>query len=68
MLWQTKKKVKKLWKSTSYLWSHGSLKPTEYTFPILWIIFLKFADTRYKQIIEELKQEWIDEDFIDERD
>ena len=65
---KVKKLEEKLWKSASYLWSHGSLKPTEYTFPILWIIFLKFSDTRYKQIIEELKQEWIDEDFIDERD
>ncbi len=65
---KVKKLEEKLWKAASHLWSHGSLKPTEYTFPILWIIFLKFADTRYKQIIEELKKEWIDEDFIDERD
>jgi len=48
----------KLWKAASHLWSHGSLKPTEYTFPILGIIFLKFADAKQKQIIEKLKQEW----------
>ena len=59
-----KKLEEKLWKAASHLWSHGSLKPTEYTFPILWIIFLKFADAKQKQIIEKLKKEWWDEEFI----
>jgi len=54
----------KLWKAASHLWSHGSLKPTEYTFPILGIIFLKFADAKQKQIIEKLKQGWWEEEFI----
>jgi len=54
----------KLWKAASHLWSHGSLKPTEYTFPILWIIFLKFANVKQKQIIEKLKKEGRDEEFI----
>ena len=54
---KVKQLEEKLWKAASHLWSHGSLKPTEYTFPILGIIFLKFADTRFKQIVEQLKQE-----------
>lgn len=47
----------KLWKAASHLWAHGSLKPTEYTFPILWIIFLRFADAKQKQIIKKIKEE-----------
>ena len=58
----------KLWKAASHLWAHGSLKPTEYTFPILGIIFLKFADTKQKQIVKDLLNEWYDEEFIEPAD
>jgi type I restriction enzyme M protein len=53
---KVKQLEEKLWKAASHLWAHGSLKPTEYTFPILGIIFLKFADTKQKKIEQEYEK------------
>lgn len=41
---------KKLWDAAVQLWSHGDLKPSEYTMPVLGLIFLKYAEYKYKSL------------------
>jgi len=58
----------KLWKAASHMWAHWSLKPTEYTFPILGIIFLKFANVKFDKIVKELEADGYDKQFIEPGD
>lgn len=44
-----------LWKVASQLWANGELKPSEYTFPVLWLIFLKYADKLFQETREKLE-------------
>ncbi len=46
---QLKKLEDSLRKVASELFADGSLKPSEYTFPVLWLIFLKYADEVFQQ-------------------
>lgn len=41
---------KQLWNAAIQLWSHGDLKPSEYTMPVLGLIFLKYADTKFSSL------------------
>ena len=43
-----------LWTVASQLWANGELKPSEYTFPVLWLIFLKYADKIFQETTEKL--------------
>jgi type I restriction enzyme M protein len=40
---------KRLWAAADQLWANTGLKPSEYTAPVLGLIFLKFADYRFTQ-------------------
>jgi type I restriction enzyme M protein len=40
---------KRLWAAADQLWANTGLKPSEYTAPVLGLIFLKFADFRFTQ-------------------
>lgn len=38
-----------LWRSADTLRANSDLKPFEYSTPVLGLIFLKFADNKYRQ-------------------
>jgi type I restriction enzyme M protein len=45
---------KKLWSSADELRANSNLKSSEYSFPVLGLIFLRFADQRFAQVEREL--------------
>lgn len=47
-----------LWKSADVLRASSGLKPSEYEEPILGLIFLRFADCKYKQYEKEINEEY----------
>ena len=46
---QLKKLEKDLWAAADKLRANSDLKASEYSTPVLGIIFLKFADNKYRQ-------------------
>ena len=46
---QLKKLEADLWRSADSLRANSDLKASEYSTPVLGLIFLKFADNRYRQ-------------------
>jgi type I restriction enzyme M protein len=40
---------KKLWAAADQLWTNSALQPSEYSTPILALIFLRYADSRFAQ-------------------
>ena len=52
-----KKLHERLWSAAEQLRANGSMKLNEISEPILGLIFLKFADVRFKQAKEELEAE-----------
>lgn len=46
---------KRLWDAADELRANSGLRPSEYTRPVLGLLFLKFADTRFAKIEAELK-------------
>ena len=55
---QLKELEANLWKSADTLRANTDLKSSEYSTPVLGLIFLKFADNRYKQFEPEILQEY----------
>ena len=47
-----------LWQSADTLRSNTGLKSSEYATPILGLIFLKFADNKYRKYAAEIQQEF----------
>lgn len=47
---------KKLWDAAIQLWSHGDLKPSEYTMPVLGLIFLKYADVKFSSLGQNISK------------
>jgi type I restriction enzyme M protein len=47
---------KRLWAAADQLWANTGLKPSEYTAPVLGLIFLKFADYRFTQAQAQLEK------------
>ena len=45
---------KKLWSAADQLWANSHLKPSEYSAPVLGLIFLKHADFRFTKAEKEL--------------
>ncbi|MFC2103527.1 N-6 DNA methylase [Bacteroidota bacterium] len=58
----TKEQLKQLedtlWATADNLRANSDLKASEYSTPVLGIIFLKFADNKYKQFEDEIKAEY----------
>ena len=48
----------KLWASADQLRANSGLKSTEYATPILGLIFLRFAESKYKQYEAEINAEY----------
>jgi len=55
---QIKELEANLWKSADTLRANTDLKSSEYSTPVLGLIFLKFADNRYKQFEPEILKEY----------
>lgn len=51
---------KRLWDTADELRANTGLKASEYSTPILGLIFLKFADSKYASFEEEIKKEYED--------
>ena len=47
-----------LWKSADDLRANSDLKSTEYSTPVMGLIFLKFADNKYRQFEDEILEEY----------
>ncbi len=45
---------KKLWAAADQLWTNSALQPSEYSTPVLALIFLRYADARFAQAAKEL--------------
>lgn len=54
---QLKELEDSLWSAASELFAHGWLKPSQYTFPVLGLIFLKYADQIFQDTKIELESE-----------
>lgn len=46
----------KLWKAADKLWSNSDLKPSEYTMPVLGLIFLKYVSVEFDEAKKELEE------------
>lgn len=55
---ELKKIEDNLWRSADTLRANSDLKSTEYSTPVLGLIFLRFADNKYSQYEVEIKQEY----------
>jgi type I restriction enzyme M protein len=44
----------KLWAAADQLWTNSALQPSEYSTPVLALIFLRYADARFAQAEKEL--------------
>lgn len=51
----TKQLQEKLWKAADQLWSNSDLKPSEYTMPVLGLIFLKYSSVKFDHAKQELE-------------
>ncbi len=45
---------KRLWTAADQLWTNSTLKPSQYSTPVLALIFLKYADHRFTEAEKEL--------------
>jgi len=45
---------KRLWDAADQLWTNSTLKPSEYSTPVLALIFLRYADHRFAAVEKEL--------------
>ncbi|HVB25056.1 MAG TPA: class I SAM-dependent DNA methyltransferase [Ktedonobacteraceae bacterium] len=52
---------KKLWESADQLRANSNLKSSEYSVPVLGLIFLRFADQRFTQVERELAEAKLEE-------
>ena len=46
---------RRLWSAADQLWANSSLRPSEYSTPVLGLIFLRFADNGFAKVETELK-------------
>lgn len=55
---QLKKLERDLWAAADKLRANSDLKASEYSTPVLGLIFLKFADNKYRQHEAAIRQEY----------
>jgi len=46
---------RRLWSAADQLWANSPLRPSEYSTPVLGLIFLRFADNAFTKAEAELK-------------
>jgi type I restriction enzyme M protein len=47
--------AEKLWGAADELWTNSGLQPSEYSTPVLALIFLKYADYKFAEVEKELE-------------
>lgn len=47
----------RLWAAADQLWANTGLKPADFSTPVLGLIFLKFADRRFREVAERFRSE-----------
>ena len=55
---QIRELERQLWSAADNLRANSDLKASEYSTPVLGLIFLKFADNKYKQFESEILKEY----------
>jgi len=48
----------RLWAAADQLWANSSLKPSEYSVPVLGLIFLKYADFKFGKVVSEISSKY----------
>ena len=48
----------RLWAAADQLWANSSLKPSEYSVPVLGLIFLKYADHKFGKVVSEISAKY----------
>jgi type I restriction-modification system DNA methylase subunit len=48
----------RLWAAADQLWANSPLKPSEYSAPVLGLIFLKYADFKFKHVAAEISAQY----------
>lgn len=48
----------RLWAAAEQLWANSPLKPSEYSAPVLGLIFLKYADLKFKHVVAEISAQY----------
>jgi type I restriction enzyme M protein len=49
----------RLWKAANQLWANTGLRPSQFSTPVLGLIFLRYAETRFEETTEVLKKEGV---------
>ena len=47
---------KRLWDAANALWTNSGLKPSQFSIPVLGLIFLRFADFKFEKIKKEIEK------------
>ncbi|WP_222564416.1 type I restriction-modification system subunit M [Novilysobacter antarcticus] len=58
----------RLWAAADQLWANTSLKPAEFSTPVLGLIFLRFADMRFIETTAKLRTAGLDADELEPMD
>jgi type I restriction enzyme M protein len=48
----------RLWAAADQLWANSPLRPSEYSNPVLGLIFLKYADFKFGKVVSDIKAEY----------
>lgn len=58
----------RLWAAADQLWANTGLKPSEFSTPVLGLIFLRYADKRFTEVGEALMAKGLDADELEPTD
>lgn len=58
----------RLWAAADQLWANTGLRPADFSEPVLGLIFLRYADKRFQEVLVALKKKGVDEDELDPHD
>jgi type I restriction enzyme M protein len=57
-----------LWAAADQLWANTGLRPADFSEPVLGLIFLRYADKRFQEVLAALKKKGFDEDELEPHD
>lgn len=58
----------RLWSAADQLWANTGLKPSEFSTPVLGLIFLRYADQRFHDVGERFKKDGLSLEEVDKTD
>lgn len=59
---------RRLWAAADQLWANTGLKPSEFSTPVLGLIFLRYAEKRFSEAEAKLRKNGTKRDEIEESD